>query len=123
MCLSSLFLSAVYKVIVFLSLFVHIIHFVGSHIFTENRILFFIPLIFHLFSGMNVKNRIINNAVQHFIETPVAAPSYYDLNADDDLTQYKDDETKEVFGMTIVLVLLFRRNTCSLSLGRLCWNP
>lgn len=66
---------------------------------------------------MNVKDRIINNAVQRFVETPVSAPSYYDLNADDGLIQYKDDETKEIFGMDMIFSFIIQEKHMFIIVG------
>ena len=52
---------------------------------------------------MSLTSRVINNAIQSFVETPVAAPQYYDLNDDDYLAQYDAADTKNIFGLRFFL--------------------
>lgn len=72
---------------------------------------------------MNAQNRILNSAIQRFVKTPVNAPSYYDLTADDNLQQCNEREVISIFGILFfVYYVIYRRNTYSLSMGRLLWN-
>ena len=55
---------------------------------------------------MNLTNRIIDNAVENFRNTPVEAPSYHDFTIDDDLIQYSNEETKDIFGIGLVFPVM-----------------
>ena len=48
---------------------------------------------------MSLNNRIINNAIKNFVDTPVDAPGYSNLTNDDDLEQFDASETKNIFGL------------------------